>query len=343
MPRMHAMLALAALAVAPLACGDTFTCIDDASCGDSGRCEPNGHCSFPADDCPSGRRYGTHAPAALAGECVDDSIAQGSSTGGDTTTTTTLTTTDVTDPSSPTATTEPMTSTIDLTTSTSDPTATSDATSTTESTTGGQRIELGPLVIEHDLDDGSMWPTEMRPGAWNPSGEVQAGQAFMGEHPTGREYFGYFRFQLPMALPPGTIVVSSHFEVGGFGVYLWSNRVHALRVYVERSRDAPQVTSLDAYPGEGLETSVALVQASTRWPEMGGLLWDILGVNASPQLVEPLQQLLDADDEGLEEGAHVQLWIGADDPGGGTHEVGWVDRSGNRADVGTLWLEVMLP
>lgn len=62
--------------------GSAFSCTDDAQCargeGDAW-CEPGGHCSFPADDCPSGRRYGEHSPAGLAGQCVEPTAA--SSTG----------------------------------------------------------------------------------------------------------------------------------------------------------------------------------------------------------------------------------------------------------------------
>lgn len=88
------------------ACTDAtaFACKDDDECSTAamqGTCEPSGYCSFPADDCDSGRRYGAHAPAALAGTCVplddttgviDPSVADdagtmqvGESTGTDTT------------------------------------------------------------------------------------------------------------------------------------------------------------------------------------------------------------------------------------------------------------------
>lgn len=50
-----------------------FSCQDDTQCraqGVLGTCEPTGGCSFEDLDCPSGRRYGEHAPTGLGGECV---------------------------------------------------------------------------------------------------------------------------------------------------------------------------------------------------------------------------------------------------------------------------------
>lgn len=49
------------------ACHDASDCATAAS---DGTCELTGYCSFPSDDCDSGRRYGQHAPADLAGACV---------------------------------------------------------------------------------------------------------------------------------------------------------------------------------------------------------------------------------------------------------------------------------
>ncbi len=49
----------------------TYQCDLDAQCGADGVCEPGGSCSFPAADCPGGRRYG-EATGPLAGQCVGD-------------------------------------------------------------------------------------------------------------------------------------------------------------------------------------------------------------------------------------------------------------------------------
>ncbi len=46
-------------------------CETAAQCGPDGTCEPGGACSFPAADCPGGRRYG-EGTGPLAGQCVAD-------------------------------------------------------------------------------------------------------------------------------------------------------------------------------------------------------------------------------------------------------------------------------
>jgi hypothetical protein len=66
---------VAGLAVVTMGCGASaaFSCEDPNDCMDrsrSGFCEASGFCSFPDDECPSGRRYGKHAAAGLAGACV---------------------------------------------------------------------------------------------------------------------------------------------------------------------------------------------------------------------------------------------------------------------------------
>jgi hypothetical protein len=49
------------------ACETRDDCLDGPT---RGTCEPDGHCSFPDAECESGRRYGEHAPTALAGTCT---------------------------------------------------------------------------------------------------------------------------------------------------------------------------------------------------------------------------------------------------------------------------------
>jgi hypothetical protein len=54
-------------------CHRVFTCVDATQCshdGVAGTCEDDGYCSFPDGECASGRRYGDHAAAGVAGACV---------------------------------------------------------------------------------------------------------------------------------------------------------------------------------------------------------------------------------------------------------------------------------
>jgi hypothetical protein len=70
-------------------CHRAFACAEDQQClldGLAGACEAEGFCSFPDGACASGRRFGEHASASLAGTCVDEpgATSDGSSTTGDT-------------------------------------------------------------------------------------------------------------------------------------------------------------------------------------------------------------------------------------------------------------------
>jgi hypothetical protein len=58
----------------------SFSCAQDRDCGPDGVCVASG-CAFPSDDCASGLRYGVGSAPELAGQCVDDDLADGSGTG----------------------------------------------------------------------------------------------------------------------------------------------------------------------------------------------------------------------------------------------------------------------
>ena len=187
-----------------------------------------------------------------------------------------------------------------------------------------------------------MWPAlDMTQAGWFPSGET-AGHGFLGEFPVGRAYYGYFRFQIPEALPAGTVVLSAVFELDGFGTYMWTPRTDALRIWTQLASDAPQVTGIADYPeGQNMQ-GTSLSDESVRWPGMGGLDWDPDGVNQSPELAAPFQELIDSVG-GLGPDTHVQLWIAADALGTGNREVGWVDASAGNGAGARLTLDVLLP
>lgn len=90
------LLWLTSAVLAAAGCHRAFSCTDDAQCqfeGIAGACEPDGHCSFPDPACDSGRRYGQHGSADVAGVCVDTDAAASDDTG----TTAVATTTSATD------------------------------------------------------------------------------------------------------------------------------------------------------------------------------------------------------------------------------------------------------
>lgn len=313
----------------------TFACDGDASCGEGGRCEANGYCSFVDDGCASGRRFGEHAPASIAGACVE----QDAGTEGPGSTTTSSgdgVGSSSAAGSSGDAETSTITATAEATSSSADATTASGSDGDTGDPTP---IEVGPIPIADDLDDGSMWPAAPgEPGAWLPSGETRVGLSYLGEYPAGQPYWGYFRFQLPRALPVGTVVQAAVLTIDGHATYQWDEQVAALRVWAERSLDAPPVGGLASLPGSGL---VTLTDASVRWPAVGGLAWSTDGSNASSDLAPALQEVVDQG--GLANGAFVQLWVAADDIGSAGQEVGWIDRSAADDRQASLSLTLLLP
>lgn len=72
-----------ALGLVPAGCGvNAFACSDHMMCdaASGGRCELSGYCSFPDEACPSGYRFGAHAPAGLAMRCTEESAGSEGST-----------------------------------------------------------------------------------------------------------------------------------------------------------------------------------------------------------------------------------------------------------------------
>jgi hypothetical protein len=156
---------LIAVVVLVHGCGaQVFACDDPSECP-GGTCESSGFCSFPDDACPSGQRYGGHAPSSIANECVEP---QGTSSGDDTTTTTsagtTVTLTTIDASGDPSGTSDPSTTTTTTTSGSVDET-------TTSTSEGGLPPdvppELPPCVVEQfddDMIEGFDWwsagPTE---------------------------------------------------------------------------------------------------------------------------------------------------------------------------------------
>lgn len=109
------MRALAVIVASSLltGCGTgAFACENDGECnngGVAGMCEPGGGCSFPDDRCPSGKRYGAHAPDGLGGSCVPEGGSDSTDTSVGTTLTSTTTTITTLDSGDPTSTTSPST------------------------------------------------------------------------------------------------------------------------------------------------------------------------------------------------------------------------------------------
>jgi hypothetical protein len=72
------VFALAVLMLTGCADASPFECVAAQDCAAGamgGTCESSGYCSFPDPACPSGRRYGSHAPSDIADTCVPPEVA----------------------------------------------------------------------------------------------------------------------------------------------------------------------------------------------------------------------------------------------------------------------------
>jgi hypothetical protein len=160
------------------------------------------------------------------------------------------------------------------------------------------------LVITDNLDDGQItdnWTDEWLPNG-EPGGIIFAGHFISG----GVAVWGYLRFELAAAIPAGSVVDHAHVHVFGRATHKWNSAIHALRISLEDSADAAQVTSeLDA---PDVPSGRAEVPSIVRWPPSGGLTWPTGVTHVSPDLGSLFQQLIDARG-GLAKGAHVQLWL----------------------------------
>jgi hypothetical protein len=189
----------------------------------------------------------------------------------------------------------------------------------TSESTGASMHVIGQLVPAADRDDGAIFPGPMG-REWFPSGEDMMGCQYSGEGPQEQQlYYAYLRFALPEALPAGTQIDDATLVLYGHTTFMWTAS-DALRVWIEDSADAREITGVQDFPGE----LVGLAHVSVRWPEDGGLAWRHPGTNDTPDLSPLLQRVVD-ENGGLAAGAHVQLWIAADAPDGVGTEVAWLD------------------
>lgn len=169
------------------------------------------------------------------------------------------------------------------------------------------------LTISDDGDDGQFDPsTSVIPAGWSAQGEY-SNTLYLGSYNIA-EWGGLgggltpsaFRFTLSHAIPAGSTVVDATLALYGRDAWDWDNSSDSLQVAVELSEDAEQVAGAADLPlvAGGRET----LATTARWPEVGGLAWQNLSWNESPNLAALLQELVDTVG-GLEAGAHVQFFV----------------------------------
>ncbi len=170
------------------------------------------------------------------------------------------------------------------------------------------------IAVADDLDDGELDGSEsFGEAGYAPQGErscwTYAGAYDPATAPGDGRTVSFFRFALPEAIPPGARIDEARLRLFGRDLWRWRPEEHTLWVFVERSLDAPRISSiadLPGVPGEGRP----LLGVSVAWGVEAGeeLHWRLEGWNESPDL-SPLFQGLVRELSGLAEGAHVQLFL----------------------------------
>ena len=179
----------------------------------------------------------------------------------------------------------------------------------------GTSIEI---EIADPADDGEFWARPVDP-RWFPDGEEDFDNRLFIGHWDGAAVWGYFRFQLPKAIPASaTIVEPTELVLWGRTPENWDD-----------SSDSLFVSATDACNAEVVSESMPMAQGvtdSVRWPaeDGGGLAWQVGTDNAIGSVASLLETLVRAHD-GLREGHHVQLWIRGN--GGSNHEIATSDSS----------------
>jgi hypothetical protein len=166
------------------------------------------------------------------------------------------------------------------------------------------------VAISSDRDDGELEPTMLWPQG-EPSATGAAPGIAMGWS-NGHSVWGFFRFQLPMAIASGAAILPATLHLDGIDAPNWDPSMMALVIAIEDIDDAGPVISQMDDPDN--RNGRPLLTTTVRWPASGGLSWNLLTTNDSPD-VSSLLVALAQRHGGLQAGAHVQFWIRGESSG----------------------------
>ena len=240
---------LVGVGLGTIACGTAlFACAGDGDCQDGGQggvCQAEGVCSFPADDCPSGQKFGSHS-GALSNECVpvDDGSTGGVGTSSSTASADDDPTLDVSG-----------VDTLPDTSSTLGPLdATGDASTTNDEGTTGSEVDPTLLLwftFEHDtadalVNDGVLGGTAPCSPDSCPmplaEGAIGSAAAFDGDNDCG-----IYPFVDDLNAPAFTLALWLRRDVhvpgydGAFTKPVGAGAFNTWRVYTEVAEDGPEV------------------------------------------------------------------------------------------------------
>lgn len=154
------------------------------------------------------------------------------------------------------------------------------------------------LDVSGPADDGYFYGTDLKVNG------ASTNELWIGSW--GEIEWGYFRFALSQPVAKGAVIVGAKLSLYGLAADGWDPSLHALDVFVEKSADAPVVTTAADLPFTS--TGRPMASAMARWPATGGLTWNTQAYNTSPELAALIQEVVDSQG-GLAAGSHLQIWV----------------------------------
>ncbi|MBS1961844.1 MAG: choice-of-anchor D domain-containing protein, partial [Bdellovibrionales bacterium] len=158
-------------------------------------------------------------------------------------------------------------------------------------------------TVAANLDDGEF--DTQGTDWWGSSGET-GNVIYIGNWGTDGISYGYFRFQLPSAIPSGATIDKAYLKLWVTDAAYWDT-TKWLVISGDLSANATQVSALGDYPGGA--TGHTQTTATARWPSAGGGLPGVAGAwNQTVDLSAIVQEIVNSSG-GLSSGAYVQFWV----------------------------------
>ena len=158
-------------------------------------------------------------------------------------------------------------------------------------------------------DDDGEFDSQDLPAWLTRTGE--SGTVYLGNWGATGITTGYFRFQVPTAIPPGATIDLANLKFYGADNGYWDSS-HALVLSADLSGNAVQPNGTEDFPSGATQHSLATT--TVRWPSSGGLTWNTGVWNTTPDLSAIIQEIVDAEG-GLAAGSYLQFWVQGQDPG----------------------------
>jgi VCBS repeat-containing protein len=171
----------------------------------------------------------------------------------------------------------------------------------------GQNFKHVLMTVKTNNDDGYIFGTTSSPSLFQSGSN---GINYQGSNSSAPRW-GYYRFQLPEALPSGAVIKTARMRLYGRDENgTWTS--HYLVVSAQNSANAGQITAANQYPNAP-STGVPLVTTSANWGAPSSINWLEDDWNETPNL-NAVIQALKTNQNGLASGNYVQLWVTKNTP-----------------------------